>query len=185
MSVAPNRGRHVIKSSYNSKSSTNFGNQPQIQKKTTSTVKHTKCQSNSNDLFLWFKYNWFILTSYFTVRKFYRGRWVWGEVAFVHISSHRYYYKAFVSTDITNCLEQRIRIFGPMVHIPLYSYSIHSLCDDSHTHMLRKEKHWMPVFTPSASFNYDTGRKDRKHTIVPDTTNAVAEARWCTNSIME
>ena len=100
------------------------------------------------------------------------------HVASVHISSNCCCYKA-LDHHLTG---QRIRIFRPIVHNPLYSYSIHSVMTQSH--MLKKEKH-TPVFTPSASFNYNTDRKDGKRTIVPESTNAVTEARLCTKSIME
>lgn len=38
------------------------------------------------------------------------------------------------------------------------------------SHMLKKGKQRIPVFTPSASFNHDTDRKDGKHAIVDRST---------------
>lgn len=70
-----------------------------------------------------------------------------------------------------------------MVDIPLYSYSIHSAMTQGH--VPNAGKHTLPVFTPSASFDYYTARKDGKHSIVHKSTNAVTEVRLRTSSIME
>lgn len=75
---------------------------------------------------------------------------------------------------------RRIQIFVPMIDIRLYSYSFYCLM----THG-QQRKHWIWVFTPSASFNHKADRKERKHTIVLECTNAGREALGWTNSIME
>lgn len=90
----------------------------------------------------------------------------------LRISSQWYYYKSCLCNDITNRLNNTsgyLDLFYKTccIHIPHLFWWLKATC-------LMKKK-LTPVFKTSASFNYDTDRKDGIHTIVLKSRHAVTE----------